>query len=74
MVQFSLTVAHFIFIVFQDETSSFFSLQCDFAFHRHWNKQFTEDEARKAFEQTLKLEQEFGEHFTGQLVRLKCYC
>lgn len=30
-----------------------------------WNKRTTEDQARKTFEQALKLEQEFGEYFTA---------
>lgn len=31
----------------------------------NWNKQISEDEARKSYECSLKLEKEFGEHFTA---------
>lgn len=36
-------------------------------FHREMNRRMTEDQAKKTFERALKMEQEFGEYFTGQL-------
>ena len=33
---------------------------------REWNKRVSEDQARQTYERALKLEQEFGEYFTGQ--------
>ena len=33
-----------------------------------WNKRVTEDQARKGYERALKLEQEFGEYFTGKSI------
>ena len=33
---------------------------------RGWNKRVSEDQARHTYERALKLEQEFGEYFTGQ--------
>jgi len=35
---------------------------------RDWNKRITEDQARKTFERALKLEEEFGEYFTGKYI------
>jgi len=32
---------------------------------REWNKRLTADQAQKMYEQAGKLEQEFGEYFTG---------
>ena len=32
---------------------------------REWNKRMTEDQARKTYDRALKVEQEFGEYFTG---------
>ena len=33
---------------------------------REWEKRITEDQAGKKYERALKLEQEFGEYFTGK--------
>lgn len=33
--------------------------------HRDINKRLTEDQAKKTFDRAMKLEQEFGEFFTG---------
>ena len=33
---------------------------------REWNKRVPEDQARQTYERALKLEQEFGEYFTGE--------
>lgn len=30
------------------------------------NKRMTEDQAKKTYERALKMEQEFGEYFTGE--------
>ena len=35
------------------------------AYCREWNKRMTEDQARKTYDRAMKLEQEFGEYFTG---------
>ena len=32
---------------------------------REWNKRMTEEQARKTHDRAMKLEQEFGEYFTG---------
>ena len=32
------------------------------------NKRITDEQARKTYERALKLEQEFGEYFTGKLL------
>lgn len=34
------------------------------------NKRMTEEQAKKTFERALKMEQEFGEYFTGMKVYL----
>lgn len=31
------------------------------------NRRMTEDQAKKTFERSLKMEQEFGEYFTGKI-------
>lgn len=36
-------------------------------FHREMNRRMTEEQAKKTFERALKMEQEFGEYFTGML-------
>ena len=36
-----------------------------FFFSREMNKRITEEQARLSFDRTIKLEQEFGEYFTG---------
>jgi disks large protein 1 len=33
------------------------------------NKRMTEEQAKKTFERAMKMEQEFGEYFTGKTVR-----
>lgn len=38
---------------------------CRLFLYREWNKRMTEDQARKTYDRALKLEQEFGEYFTG---------
>ena len=35
-------------------------------FFREMNKRITEEQARKTYERALKLEQDFGEYFTGR--------
>jgi len=35
------------------------------------NKRMTEEQAKKTYERALKMEQEFGEYFTGKSKRLK---
>jgi len=35
------------------------------------NKRMTEEQAKKTYERALKMEQEFGEYFTGESKRLK---
>lgn len=36
-------------------------------YFRDMNKRITEEQARLTYERTMKLEQEFGEYFTGKL-------
>lgn len=36
-----------------------------FFFNREMNRRMTEEQAKKTFERALKMEQEFGEYFTG---------
>lgn len=36
-----------------------------FFFFREWNKRMAEDQAKKIFDRAVKVEQEFGEYFTG---------
>jgi disks large protein 1 len=33
------------------------------------NKRMTEEQAKKTFERAMKMEQEFGEYFTGKMVK-----
>lgn len=33
------------------------------------NKRMTEEQAKKTFERAMKMEQEFGEYFTGKTAR-----
>lgn len=35
-------------------------------FFREMNKRMTEEQAKKTFERAMKMEQEFGEYFTGK--------
>lgn len=44
------------------------SLCCSVCVFRNMNKRLTEDQARKTFDRAMKLEQEFGEFFTGTLL------
>lgn len=37
------------------------------------NKRITEEQARLTYERTMKLEQEFGEYFTGKLNTSFCF-
>ena len=39
-----------------------------FLFAREWNKRMTEEQARKTYERASKMEQEFGEYFTGKYI------
>jgi len=41
--------------------------------HREWNKRLTADQAQKMYEQAMKLEQEFGEYFTGTVANYNKY-
>lgn len=34
--------------------------------HSEMNRRMTEEQAKKTFERALKMEQEFGEYFTGK--------
>jgi len=34
------------------------------------NKRMTEEQAKKTFERAMKMEQEFGEYFTGKTMRI----
>ena len=34
------------------------------------NKRMTEEQAKKTFERAMKMEQEFGEYFTGKIRRI----
>lgn len=36
---------------------------------RELNKRLTEEQAQKTYDRALKLEQEFGEYFTGKLIK-----
>lgn len=45
-------ITHFLFLIY-------------YVF-REWNKRMTEDQARKTYDRAMKLEQEFGEYFTGK--------
>lgn len=38
------------------------------------NKRMTEEQAKKTFERALKMEQEFGEYFTGESVPFVIAC
>lgn len=37
-------------------------------FLREMNKRLTEEQAKKTYDRAIKLEQEFGEYFTGQFI------
>lgn len=41
-----------------------------FFFNREMNKRMTEEQAKKTFDRAMKMEQEFGEYFTGMYVLL----
>lgn len=34
------------------------------------NKRMTEEQAKKTYERALKMEQEFGEYFTGRSIKM----
>lgn len=38
----------------------------EFVFYREMNKRQTYEQANKVFDKAVKLEQEFGEYFTGK--------
>ena len=38
--------------------------------NRDMNKRLTEEQAKKTYDRAMKLEQEFGEYFTGMLLTL----
>ena len=40
---------------------------------REMNKRLTEDQAQKTYDRALKLEQEFGEYFTGKSRYTVCF-
>ena len=44
----------------------------NFLYYRELNKRATEEIARKTYERAIKLEQEFGEYFTGKQ-QIICY-
>lgn len=37
-------------------------------FPREMNKRLTEEQAKKTYDRAIKLEQEFGEYFTGKIL------
>lgn len=37
-------------------------------FSREMNKRLTEEQAKKTYDRAIKLEQEFGEYFTGKFI------
>lgn len=37
-------------------------------FPREMNKRLTEEQAKKTYDRAIKLEQEFGEYFTGKFI------
>lgn len=39
-------------------------------FPREMNKRLTEEQAKKTYDRAIKLEQEFGEYFTGKFIYL----
>lgn len=41
---------------------------CLFSHCRDMNKRLTEEQAKKTFDRAMKLEQEFGEFFTGMIL------
>ena len=41
---------------------------CPLLLYRDMNKRLTEEQARKTFDRAMKLEQEFGEFFTGMIL------
>ena len=57
-----------------DEYSCFFIFErIKLAVFRVWNKRLTADQAQKMYEQAVKLEQEFGEYFTGTVANYNKY-
>lgn len=38
------------------------------------NKRMTEEQAKKTYERALKMEQEFGEYFTGKSCHIESKC
>jgi len=42
-------------------------------FRREMNKRMTEEQAKKTYERALKMEQEFGEYFTGKSESFKLH-
>ena len=38
---------------------------------REMNRRMTEEQAKKTFERAIKMEHEFGEYFTGLLIKTK---
>lgn len=45
-----------------------FRLSFYFFVNREMNRRMTEEQAKKTYERALKMEQEFGEYFTGIFV------
>lgn len=43
------------------------------SFCREMNKRLTEEQARKAYDRAVKLEQEFTEYFTGESTKQNTY-
>lgn len=41
-------------------------INTSFTLQREMNRRMTEEQAKKTFERALKMEQEFGEYFTGE--------
>lgn len=41
---------------------------CPLSLYRDMNKRLTEEQAKKTFDRAMKLEQEFGEFFTGMIL------
>lgn len=61
---------HYVCTKFMSKYDIFFCfvesiIQLFIDFYREMNRRMTEEQAKKTFERALKMEQEFGEYFTG---------
>lgn len=55
---------HWLKMIIKYTTDKLTENICDVFLIREMNKRLTEEQAKKAFDRALKLEQEFTEHFT----------